>query len=128
MTFLPRDICSKWQAGLQTCVWTSGCANGKEAGPTLKSKGRHPFQAPYKLEGGGPGGGGIQQIANPFCSLLLGNILGPFLGHVKVTEGSDNIPKRAESNNPRSSSREVRIRVPFFSVVYFSWGSLPQKG
>ena len=28
---------------------------------------------------------------------------------------------------PRSSSGEVRIRVPFFSVVYFSRGTLPQK-
>ena len=27
----------------------------------------------------------------------------------------------------RSSSREVRIRVPFFSVVYFSRGTLPPK-
>ena len=26
-----------------------------------------------------------------------------------------------------SSSREVRIRVPFFGVVYFSRGTLPQK-
>ena len=28
---------------------------------------------------------------------------------------------------PRSYSREVRIRVPVFSVVYFSRGTLPQK-
>ena len=28
----------------------------------------------------------------------------------------------------RSSSREVRIRVPFFSVVYFSRGTQPKKG
>ena len=28
----------------------------------------------------------------------------------------------------RSSSRDVRIRVPTFSVVYFSRGTLPQKG
>ena len=28
---------------------------------------------------------------------------------------------------PRSSSREVRIWVPFFSVVYFSGGTLPTK-
>ena len=27
----------------------------------------------------------------------------------------------------RSSSREVRIRVPFFSAVYLSRGTLPQK-
>ena len=29
---------------------------------------------------------------------------------------------------PRSSSREVRIRVPLFSVIYFSRGTLPKKG
>ena len=28
----------------------------------------------------------------------------------------------------RSSSREIRIRVPFFQDVYFSGGTLPQKG
>ena len=30
-------------------------------------------------------------------------------------------------NSTRYSSREVRTRVPFFSVVYFSRGTLPQK-
>ena len=30
-------------------------------------------------------------------------------------------------SHPRSSSREVRIRVPFFSVVYFSRGTFPPK-
>ena len=30
-------------------------------------------------------------------------------------------------NTSRSSSREVGIRVPFFSVVYFGRGTLPQK-
>ena len=29
---------------------------------------------------------------------------------------------------PRSSSREVRIKVPFFSVAYFSRGTLSKKG
>ena len=28
---------------------------------------------------------------------------------------------------PKSSSREVRIKVPFFSVAYLSRGTLPQK-
>ena len=27
----------------------------------------------------------------------------------------------------RSSSRKVRIRVPFFCFVYFSWGTLRKK-
>ena len=31
------------------------------------------------------------------------------------------------TSKSRSSSREVRVRVPFFSVVYFSRGILPQK-
>ena len=31
------------------------------------------------------------------------------------------------SKSSMSSSREVRIRVPFF-VVYFSRGTIPQKG
>ena len=30
--------------------------------------------------------------------------------------------------SPRSSSGELRIRVPFFSLVYFSRGTLPKKG
>ena len=35
---------------------------------------------------------------------------------------------RGLNKTPRSSSREVRIRVPFlFSVVYFSRGTLPPK-
>ena len=34
---------------------------------------------------------------------------------------------RASGTLPRSSSREVRIRVPFFSAVYFSRGS-PKQG
>ena len=35
-----------------------------------------------------------------------------------------------DSTDPRdrSSGKEVRIRVPFFSVVYFSRGTLPKKG
>ena len=36
-------------------------------------------------------------------------------------------PHVSRETIPRSSSREVRIRVSFFSVVYFSRGTLPPK-
>ena len=36
------------------------------------------------------------------------------------------IPKHSWDVLTRSSNREVRIRVPFFSVVYFSRGTLPR--
>ena len=35
--------------------------------------------------------------------------------------------KVGKTSMPRSPSREVRIRVAFFSVVNFSWGTLPKK-
>ena len=34
---------------------------------------------------------------------------------------------KASSSSPRPSSREVRIKVPTFFVVYFSRGDLPTK-
>ena len=38
------------------------------------------------------------------------------------------IGNQRETHSPaRSSSREVRIRVPFFSLGYFSRGTLPPK-
>ena len=53
---------------------------------------------------------------------------GPQVLLVRVSLGQPILGCYPTCNNcQRSSSREVRIRVPFFSVVYGSRGTLPQK-
>ena len=49
-------------------------------------------------------------------------------GHESVL-GVPEVPQKESEPNlifPRSSSREVRVRVPPFSVIYF-WGTLPPR-
>ena len=54
--------------------------------------------------------------AKPACFTLIRTI---------VSFGT--LARKSKTSKSRSSSREVRTRVQFFSVVYFSRGTLPQK-